>query len=365
MMIGADRKVPVCNSRAAELIGVAPARLAGRPTLDELLAEQRRAEAGAEPRTTLLQHLASEAPSGAPRAFEHRRPDGAVIEVRTVPLPEGGGTVCTFADVTALRERQEVLRRTEAATARALAAEEASRIKSQFVANMSHELRTPLNAVIGFSEIIESEMLGPLGHPRYRAYAHDVVESGRHLLAVVNDILDLAKIEAGHLDLHADLVEPREAARDCLRLVEQRAEESGIALRFTSPGTALPPVTADPLRLRQVLLNLLSNAVKFTPRGGSVTVAVEADATSNVVFAVSDTGPGMHPDEVKIALMPFRQIDGSLARRHEGTGLGLPLADRLVQIMHGKLEIESTPPHGTTVRVRLPAVRTPSRVAAA
>lgn len=236
-------------------------------------------------------------------------------------------------------------------------AEAANHMKSEFLANMSHELRTPLNAIIGFSELMTSELLGPLGAPAYRDYASDILTSGRHLLDIVNDILDISKIEAGTMALNCDDVGIVELVSSCRRAVMTRALKGGLSVKLDIPEDL--EVVADPVFLKRILLNLLTNAVKFTPSGGGVIVhgrLIEGDKPDHgiVEIAVSDTGIGMTPEEIGIALVPFRQVDGSLSRKHEGTGLGLPLAKSLTELHGGTLTVDSQPGYGTTVRVRLP-----------
>jgi len=219
---------------------------------------------------------------------------------------------------------------------------------------MSHELRTPLNAVIGFSEMIRDAIIGPLD-ARYREYGNDISGAGRHLQNIINDILDISKIEGGRLELRDELVSIGETVEACRRIVAAMAEAASVALSIEVP-SSLPLIRSDPLRLRQILLNLMSNAVKFTPAGGRVRVSAAIDAEGAVV-AIEDTGIGMKSEDIAIALEPFRQIDGALSRRFEGTGLGLPLAKALVELHGGHLDIQSAPAAGTRVRVRLPLKR--------
>lgn len=233
-------------------------------------------------------------------------------------------------------------------------AEAASRTKSQFLASMSHELRTPLNAVIGFSEIIKDARMGPLD-PRYRSYGENIHAAGSHLLGVINDILDLSKIVAGEALLNEDLVEIEPLVAACLRMIRERARVAGVELDEGVPPD-LPPILADERRLKQILLNLLSNAIKFTPAGGRVLIAAEL-SEDGLEISIADTGIGMLPEEVPIALQSFRQLDGPLNRRYQGTGLGLPLAKMLTELHGGALQIETQPAIGTTVTVRLPASR--------
>jgi len=233
-------------------------------------------------------------------------------------------------------------------------AEKANRTKSEFLANMSHELRTPLNAIIGFSEMIETEVYGP-GLPRYRAYAADIHGAGRHLLSLINDILDLSKAEAGKLELHAEAVDLGELIGESVRLMSERAAKKG--LRLTLDIGALPPLMIDRLRSKQILLNLLSNAIKFTPENGSISVTAGRDASGRVVVCVRDTGIGIAPDMIALAFEPFRQIDSTLARQSEGTGLGLSLVKKLIELHGGEVTLESTIDVGTTVFVSFPATR--------
>jgi signal transduction histidine kinase len=251
-----------------------------------------------------------------------------------------------------VRQLNESLRLSEA---RVL---EASHAKSEFLARMSHELRTPLNAIIGFSEMIREAMIGPLD-ARYRGYGADINGAGRHLQNIINDVLDISKIEGGRLELRDEPLEIADNIEACRRIVAAMAEATGVALAVELPPD-LPLIRSDVVRFRQIMLNLMSNAVKFTPAGGrvDVSVAIEKDAA---VIAVADTGIGMREQDIAVALEPFRQIgdvDGDpFTRRFEGTGLGLPLAKALVELHGGSLDIASAPQVGTTVRIRLPLAR--------
>jgi signal transduction histidine kinase len=236
-------------------------------------------------------------------------------------------------------------------------AELASRAKTEFLANMSHELRTPLNAVIGFSEIIRKEMFGPVGVREYKEYAGDINASGLHLLELINDILDMSKAEAGKLDLHESPVLLPKAVASCLRLTEERACSGGVTV-VNAVADDMPALWADERRVKQLLINLLSNAVKFTPQGGQVTVECTIADDGSLTLAVADTGIGMAPHDVQRALRPFEQIDASLDRRFEGTGLGLPIVKSLIELHGGKLEIDSEVGVGTRVSLRFPPDRT-------
>ena len=232
-------------------------------------------------------------------------------------------------------------------------AETANRTKTDFLAAMSHELRTPLNAIIGFSEIISREMFGPLTE-RYRNYGRDINGAGQHLLAMINDILDISRIEIGVFTLSEDDAEPWSLAQSCLRLVASRAEQGSVSLVDAVPET-LPTLRVDARRTKQVLLNLLGNSVKFTPPGGRVTLSGGLAPDGSFFFRVADTGIGMSTEDIGIALSRFGQVDSGLDRRFEGVGLGLPLAKSLAELHGGSLDITSVPGEGTTITVTFPA----------
>ena len=255
-----------------------------------------------------------------------------------------------LSDITARKRAEEELLRSKEA------AELANRSKTEFLANMSHELRTPLNAILGFSEVIETEMFGPVGTPRYLEYARDIHASGEHLLDLINDVLDLAKLEAGKLDLHETTVSLPDAIERCMALVRGRAGKAGVALAVELPPTP-PGLRADARALKQILLNLLTNAVKFTPAGGKVTLSVSDAGRKGFTIAIADTGIGMSAADIQVALSPFGQVDSELARKHEGTGLGLPITHALVRLHGGDIAIASTPGQGTTITVSFPRDR--------
>ncbi len=234
-----------------------------------------------------------------------------------------------------------------------LTAQDASRTKSNFLALMSHELRTPLNAIIGFSEVLSSELFGPHLSPRYREYSADIHGAGKHLLALINDILDLSKSEAGRLEMYPEPLDLNALFRDCLRLVQERARDQKLTVSVEVPA-GLPLLQADALRTKQIMLNLLSNAVKFTPAGGRIEIAAELRSDDGITVRVSDTGIGMAPGMIPIALEPFRQIASPLSRNIEGTGLGLSLVKSLIEQHGGRIAIESRPNVGTTVRLDFP-----------
>ena len=286
-----------------------------------------------------------------PKAFEangrwlYRRNDGRLLSVRRLPIgDEGFMAVCS--DLTAQKQHEdELVKAWEQAVI-------ANRSKSEFLANVSHELRTPLNAIIGFSEVVERELFGPLGNERYVSYVRDIRNSGEHLLSLINDILDLSKIEAGRFQLRMEEVDCNEIAHSVARLIRPRTVEHGLDMKIELPD--LPVVlNADKRAVKQVLINLLSNAVKFTPENGTVTLA-SRPWHDGVEFVVSDTGIGIDQKDMHVALAPFGQIDSQFTRKYEGTGLGLPIVRGIVELHGGTLEIESEPSRGTSVVVRFP-----------
>lgn len=233
------------------------------------------------------------------------------------------------------------------------ASEQAYAAKSKFLANMSHELRTPLNAIIGFSEMMENQMLGPIFNEKYLEYAKSIRESGEHLLDLISDILDMSKIEAGKYTLDLEAVNLKDTIRRAAHMIEARVQEQNIRLRLPAEEETDVILNADRRGLMQILLNLLSNAVKFTPKGGAVWVEYKAEENA-VTLKIGDTGIGIPPNKLASVLRPFEQISSHYTRDHEGTGLGLSITKELVELHGGKIQIESTVGLGTTVSVRLP-----------
>jgi signal transduction histidine kinase len=290
-------------------------------------------------------------PAADPRAFEpagrwlYRRADGRLVSVRRLPIgDEGYMAICS--DLTAQKQHEdELVKAWEQAVI-------ANRSKSEFLANVSHELRTPLNAIIGFSEVVERELFGPLGNERYVSYVRDIRNSGEHLLSLINDILDLSKIEAGRFQLRMEEVDCNEIAQSVARLIRPRTVEHGLTMKIDLPERPVV-LNADKRAVKQVLINLLSNAVKFTPENGTVTLA-SRPWHDGVEFVVSDTGIGIDEKDMHVALAPFGQIDSQFTRKYEGTGLGLPIVKGIVELHGGTLEITSEPSQGTSVIVRFP-----------
>jgi signal transduction histidine kinase len=236
------------------------------------------------------------------------------------------------------------------------ASTEANRAKSQFLTNMSHELRTPLNAVIGFSELIRDQSLGPEAIDQYCEYASDIHAAGQHLLRIIDDMLDISKIEAGRLTLQEGEMEIAPAVAAARKMVAQAASDIGVEIAVDLPRN-LPTLMADEARVRQILLNLMSNAVKFSHRAGQVKIGAAMRADGDLAISISDTGIGMSQSEIETAMKPFSQIDASLSRRNEGLGLGLPLVNAFIELHGGRFELTSKPAVGTTATVIFPSVR--------
>ena len=288
--------------------------------------------------------------------LKDRRKDGRIFwaSASIFPIKDAEGAVTHFVamheDIT-----QRKLAESEIQAARE-AAEVANRAKAELLANTSHELRTPLNAIIGFSSALEDGVFGPLANEKQREYVSDIRNSGTHLLAMINDILDASALEAGALTLTEGELEVADLIGGSIRMVAPRATAGGIDLTTAFPPD-LPRVRGDERRIKQVLLNLLSNAVKFTPEGGRIEVAAKLNGQGSMAITVDDTGIGMDRDGLAKAMTPFGQVDGGLARKHEGTGLGLPLSMGLVEAHGGTLVLTSEKGRGTTASILLPADR--------
>jgi len=235
-------------------------------------------------------------------------------------------------------------------------AEIASKAKSEFLANMSHELRTPLNAVIGFADFIDQEPLGPLGNPRYRDYVRDIGRSGKHLLDIINDMLDVARIEAGKAVIDEHEFRLEQVIDEVVKIMSRQIERAQLTLDLALDPAA-PRLRADPRAMRQILLNLLSNAVKFTPEGGHIVISLRRDPGRGLTLAVRDTGIGIAPDDVPKLMKPFAQLDNVYKRKYHGAGLGLTLVRSFTELHGGTVAIESVPGRGTTVSVTLPETR--------
>ncbi len=361
----ADNRMVLCNSNFQELHDLPDEAIAAGASYEQVVA------AGSRP--VVRNRIATGAPTvpGA-RTFEAQLEDGRWLHI-SERRTKDGGYVSVGTDITALKTHEEKLidseqrlmatvadlrtsqqrsaELTEKYAAEKTRAEEANQAKSKFLANMSHELRTPLNAIIGFSEIMASGMFGPLGAEKYQEYCRDIHDSGQYLLDVINDILDMSKIEAGRIRLDFEDLELDPLLAESMRVVSARAQEKRVHLSASiAPGLSL---RADRRAIKQIALNLLSNAVKFTPQGGRIAIRGRASDRC-IVLAIADTGIGIAKDALAKLGRPFEQVEGQLTKSHQGSGLGLAIAKSLAELHGGRMRIRSTLGKGTTVVVRLP-----------
>ncbi len=334
------------NHRFSELLEL-PADLATRATLREILKVQ--AERGdfgeVEPQAEVDRRL-EQFYQEVPIVKERLTPAGRTLQIRRGPMP-GGAVVSVYSDITALKASQSKLLEARSQ------AEFANHSKGEFLANMSHELRTPLNAIIGFTEIIAQELFGPVVNEKYLEYIKDVHASSLHLLSIINDVLDMSKIEAGKLELQKQAVTLQDLIAEVVRIVHERASSRGVEL-VTEIAAKPIVIWADERSMKQIFLNLLSNAIKFSHQGGVVQVRVGTGPAATTVIEVEDHGIGMAADEQVRALQPFGQAKPATTRDYGGTGLGLPITKGLVEAHGGTLAISSRSGEGTTVRLALP-----------
>jgi len=348
VLIEGDGRISGLNHTAEALFGVESGDVAGAPFTDLLAEESRR---------SAIDYIDGLSANGVASVLnDGREVIGKASRGGLIPLfmtigrlGESGKYCAVLRDITHWKNVEVEL------VAARRAAEAANAQKSEFLAKISHEIRTPLNAIIGFSEVMMEERFGPIGSDRYRSYLRDIHVSGEHLMSLINDLLDLSKVEAGKLDLDFEAVSLNEVIRDVVALMQPQANRERIIIR-TSLSTSLPSVVADVRSLRQILLNLLSNAIKFTRSGGQVIVATALEENGEVVIRIRDTGIGMNPGDIDIAMKPFRQVATS-GRAREGTGLGLPLTKALVEANRASFAIDSVPDQGTLVRVTFPTTR--------
>ena len=348
VIIDEDGTIAGINRAAEALFGIEAADVTGT-AFTELLAK--------ESRKAALDYIDGLAANGVASVLNDGRevigkvPRGGLIPMfMTIGrLGESGKYCAVLRDITHWKNVEEEL------VAARRAAEAANAQKSEFLAKISHEIRTPLNAIIGFSEVMMEERFGPIGSERYRSYLRDIHLSGEHLMSLINDLLDLSKVEAGKLDLNFEAVSLNDVIRECVALMQPQANRERIIIR-SSLATSLPSVVADLRSLRQILLNLLSNAIKFTRSGGQVIVATALEESGEVVVRIRDTGVGMTADDIDTAMKPFRQVATS-GRPGQGTGLGLPLTKALVEANRASFSIDSVPNQGTLVRVTFPTTR--------
>lgn len=305
----------------------------------------------AEERTRLIQE---DGVVPEPARMAARRLDGTSMTIRVQGRPiEFNGRRAVLSVVYDITDQAQI--EAELMQAKAVA-EAASKAKSEFLGHMSHELRTPLNSIIGFAELLEREHLGPLGAPKYVEYARDIIESGRHLLALINDVLDWSRAESGRLQPNDEEIDIGKMAQTCLRAISETAGSRGVAIANMLDDSA-PVLLADPKMIRQVMLNLLSNAVKFTPSGGKVRIEGGRLQGGHWECRITDTGIGIAGGDLRRIFEPFVQADGSHQRSYEGTGLGLPLSRRLMELHGGRLWLESEPGKGTVAHLEFPAAR--------
>jgi two-component system, cell cycle sensor histidine kinase PleC len=346
---GRDGRYLLVNRQFASFVGVAAIRLVGK----------RPAEAHGGPLARILMEgderlLAGlPVPSSAEEEIVDRDGNPGVLLTTKALFHDDDGdesmVVTVFVDITQRKRTERDLLSAKDQ------AELANRSKTEFVANMSHELRTPLNAIIGFSQVIAGEMLGPVGTAKYVGYARDILSSAEHLLGLINDILDVSKLEAGKLDLAEEVVDAAKTVADLVQLAEAKARASEISVTLRREG-AIAPLLADARKLKQIVLNLLVNAIKFSHPGGKVEIVLR-NAGGALSIAVIDHGIGMDDVEVELAMTRFGQVASTWTRKHDGTGLGLPLAIGLTELHGGTLTIHSTKGVGTTVTISFPRER--------
>ena len=349
LLLDRGGRVLSANRSAAALFGYEPSELTER-SLTELLAPESR-----QPVLNALERLAQQGGTQLPDAGREalgRVSRGGIVPLFiTVGRIENSDKYCAvLRDITAWKRTEEDL------TNARQEAEKASTAKSEFLAKISHEIRTPLNAIIGFSEVMMDERFGTIGNDRYRQYLKDIHTSGEHLISLLNDLLDLSKIEAGKLDLTFVTINLNDTVQQCVAMMQQEANRERVIIR-TSLNPHLPPIVADARSVRQIALNILSNSIKYTGAGGQVIVSTAVDDDHEVSFRVRDTGPGMSEQELQTALEPFRQISTSARWGATGTGLGLPITKALAEANHARFRITSEVDAGTLVEVAFPATR--------
>jgi PAS domain S-box-containing protein len=347
--IGGDGEIRSMNRAASALFNYDNAETAGRPFVMLFAHESQK---------SVLDYLAGLAGNGVAsllndgREVIGREASGGFVPIfMTIGhLSSSHGYCAVIRDITQWKRTEEELRNAKRA------AETANAHKSDFLAHVSHEIRTPLNAIIGFADMMATERLGQIGHPRYVEYANDIGRSGRHVLDIVNDLLDISKIEAGEMELDFAAVGLNETVSEAVSLVQPQANSQRVIIR-TALSQAVPPVVADLRSIKQIVLNILSNAIRFTPSGGQIVVSSAYEANGNVVLRIRDTGIGMTRAELELAMKPFRQVAGAGRKRGDGTGLGLPLTKAMVDANRAAFAINSAPNEGTLVEITFPSQR--------
>jgi len=345
-----DGKVRVLNRAAERMLGRAARQSIGRPLASVLCVVPDSATQASPWWQGASEH-------GGPFECKAARAGGGEIDIEMVvghvALPDGRGGQETFHTFT-FRDIEERKRAQEAAQRARDEAVSANRAKTEFLANMSHELRTPLNAIIGFSEVIQNQLFGPINPPRYLQYVGDIAASGTHLLEIINDILDVSRVELGRVKLDKAELDTCALLRSCVRIAAGWPAFAERGFTAEIPDT-LPAILGDERIVKQVMINLLSNAFKYSLPGDNVALSARVGEEGEIAVSVRDSGIGIAAEHIPKLTTPFYQVDGSLARRHEGTGLGLFLSASHVELHGGKMHIESAPGVGTTVTVRLPA----------
>ena len=339
------------NSRFCELLELPPDLTVGAPLRDILMLQAVRGDFGRDDPSVEVAKRLEWFYRDVPTTKERVTPQGRMLQISRRAMPDGS-VVSVYSDITDLKasERKLIQARSQA--------EMANHAKSEFLANMSHELRTPLNAIIGFSEIIAHELFGPLGNEKYRDYMKDIHQSSLHLLSIINDVLDMSKIEAGKLELSKEPLNIRHLIGEVIRMIRERADSRGIGL-VTKLADEEVEIWANERSMKQIFLNLLSNAIKFSRDGGEVCIRVISDEPGLAVVEFEDHGIGMNEEELERALQPFGQAKPSTTRNYGGTGLGLPITKGLIEAHGGKLAIESRAGQGTIARISLPTERKP------
>ena len=334
------------NQRFCELLDLPP-DLAASATLQDILMHQAvRGDFGeSDPEAEVARRL-DLFYRDVPTTKERVMPGGRTLQIRRRAMPNGA-VISIYSDVTEIKasERRLIEAHSQAETA--------NRAKGDFLANMSHELRTPLNAIIGFSEVISNQLFGPIVNEKYLEYIRDIHTSSLHLLSIINDILDMSKIEAGKVELAKEVVQIQNIISEVMRMVHERARTRDIELTAELPDEDVE-IWADERSMKQIFLNLLSNAIKFSNEGGRIYVRIVADRSDVAVLEIEDHGIGMSPEDQERALQPFGQATPATTRNYGGTGLGLPITKGLVEAHGGTLTIDSRAGCGTLVRIVLP-----------
>jgi signal transduction histidine kinase len=341
-----DGRLIAWNSRFASLLKL-PAELSQATLYELLLRQAQRGDFGdlADPEQD-ARDRADRFYRNLPTIIERTTATGDILQIRRRAMPDGG-VVTLYSDITERKAAEEKMEQAR------LQAELANRAKSEFLANMSHELRTPLNAIIGFSEAISAEMLGPVADKKQLEYIKDIHRSGLLLLSIINDVLDMSKIEAGKMELALERVSLQRVVAEVMRIVGEQARSRNLRVIAQLAQEDIP-IWGDERAIKQILLNLMSNAVKFSHERGRIEVRAALDEAGSLVLEVEDSGIGMSEPEIERALQPFGQATSATTRTHGGTGLGLPIAKGLVEAHGGALDIVSRPGQGTRVRILLP-----------